>query len=263
MKKVFFFDIDGTLIDCARGLVEMTNASKDAIMQLQKDHIVFIATGRTKCFIIEPIAQFPFSGFVTCNGAYIELNGQCLSKKTMSLQQKQILVDFCHQHNFDFYLEGYDNIYVNDINASTILQFASKWEMRLDTMKDQFNLNEIDIHIAMIDTKGLCDYELVENTLSKYFDVARHPNQTSFDINIKGVNKGTAIKELANILQTPLSSMYAFGDGINDIEMIETVGTGIAMKNGVEILKQKANEVCEDVLEDGIVHALKRHGFIQ
>ena len=44
----------------------------------------------------------------------------------------------------------------------------------------------------------------------------------------------------------------AFGDGHNDIEMLETVGMGIAMGNAKDEVKAKANAVCKPVDEDGV-----------
>lgn len=262
MKKAFFFDIDGTLIDCSRGLVDISETNKQAILKLQKENLAFIATGRTKCFIVDPIRNFPFSGFVTCNGGYIELNGKCLSKKNMSYDHLKLLTDFCHEHGFDYYLESYDKIYVNDLKSSRVLEFANKWEMRLETMCDDFDLSKIEVHIAMIRINDETEVKMIEDILSEYFDVARHVNQLSFDINIKGVNKGTAIKELADILNIDINDTYAFGDALNDIEMIETVGHGIAMGNGLDILKQKAEYVCEDVIDDGISKTLKKYKII-
>ncbi|MBS5114986.1 MAG: HAD family hydrolase [Erysipelotrichaceae bacterium] len=263
MKKIFFFDIDGTLIDCNRGLIEISKGNQAAIKALQnKGHLVFIATGRTKCFIVDPIRQFPFDGFVVCNGGYIEYNQKCLSQKMMDLEAIKYLVSFCREHGFDYYLESYDTIYVNDLTSKRVLDFASRWEMKLETMCDQFDLEKIKVHIAMIVANSEEDFALIEQKLSLYFDVARHPHQLSFDINIKGVNKGTAILELIQRLNIELKDTYAFGDGLNDIEMIETVGHGIAMGNALEVLKEKADDVCEDVLNDGISKTLKRYKII-
>ena len=46
----------------------------------------------------------------------------------------------------------------------------------------------------------------------------------------------------------------AFGDGHNDIEMLENVGMGIAMGNAKDEVKAKADFVCKSVEDDGIYH---------
>ncbi|WP_106497768.1 HAD hydrolase family protein [Lentibacillus sp. Marseille-P4043] len=55
---------------------------------------------------------------------------------------------------------------------------------------------------------------------------------------------------------------FAFGDGLNDIEMLTEVGTGIAMGNGVSELKKVADYVTVDVDENGIVKGLQQFGLL-
>ena len=54
----------------------------------------------------------------------------------------------------------------------------------------------------------------------------------------------------------------AFGDGNNDIEMLQAVGAGVAMENASPELKAVATEICGHVAEDGIYHYCLEHGFI-
>lgn len=57
-----------------------------------------------------------------------------------------------------------------------------------------------------------------------------------------------------------IGDTYAFGDGLNDLQMIEYVGTGVAMGNAVPELKEIADFVTKPVDEDGIAYAVKRIG---
>jgi hydroxymethylpyrimidine pyrophosphatase-like HAD family hydrolase len=56
------------------------------------------------------------------------------------------------------------------------------------------------------------------------------------------------------------SEAIAFGDGENDIDMLELVGLGIAMGNGNEELKRVADFVTKKSSEDGTSFALKNTG---
>ena len=68
MKKAIFFDIDGTLIECFGGIVDMSEKVKNAIYSLQKKgHYVFIATGRPYAFLSQAILDFGFDGFILAN----------------------------------------------------------------------------------------------------------------------------------------------------------------------------------------------------
>ncbi len=54
----------------------------------------------------------------------------------------------------------------------------------------------------------------------------------------------------------------AFGDGLNDMEMLDTVGFGVAMGNAEPELKLLADFVTKDIREDGILYALEELGII-
>lgn len=54
----------------------------------------------------------------------------------------------------------------------------------------------------------------------------------------------------------------AFGDGGNDTDMLEFVGTGIAMGNAADAAKAAADYITDDVEHDGIFNALKHFGVI-
>ena len=72
------------------------------------------------------------------------------------------------------------------------------------------------------------------------------------------VSKLTAIQKVLDHLNICKSEAIAFGDGGNDIEMLQYVGLGIAMKNGNEELKKKADYVTKKSSEGGILFALEK-----
>ena len=82
MEKMFFFDIDGTLLDFTKGLYTISEKTIESMNKLKEQgHSVFLATGRCKCFVLDEVMKYPFSGYVTCNGGYIEYKGFSLSDK--------------------------------------------------------------------------------------------------------------------------------------------------------------------------------------
>ena len=78
----------------------------------------------------------------------------------------------------------------------------------------------------------------------------------------KGGSKAEGIKKLIEKLGFKMENVYAFGDGLNDIEMLQTVGTGIAMGNALDIVKEYADLVTTNVEDDGIVNGLKEVGLL-
>ena len=73
----------------------------------------------------------------------------------------------------------------------------------------------------------------------------------------KGNSKAIGITELMKKVGMEHLPTYAFGDGSNDIEMIEHVDYGVAMGNGLPILKEKAAYVTSENTQGGIVEGLK------
>ncbi len=74
--------------------------------------------------------------------------------------------------------------------------------------------------------------------------------------------KGIGIQKILAYYHLTKSEALAFGDGNNDIEMLQAVGTGIAMANASPQLKEVAHDVCGHVAEDGIYHYCIHHGLI-
>jgi hydroxymethylpyrimidine pyrophosphatase-like HAD family hydrolase len=75
--------------------------------------------------------------------------------------------------------------------------------------------------------------------------------------------KGTGIKEMLDYYGFDRDQAIAFGDGNNDIEMLEAVGWGLAMDNASEDLKEIADEVIGHVAEEGIYHYCLENGLIE
>lgn len=73
-----------------------------------------------------------------------------------------------------------------------------------------------------------------------------------------GCNKGSALAMLAAHLSIPREETLALGDGLNDLEMIQWAGLGIAMGNAPQEVKAAADWVTGPLQEDGAAQALER-----
>ena len=78
----------------------------------------------------------------------------------------------------------------------------------------------------------------------------------------RNFSKGTAVRLICERFGVPLEDAIGFGDSMNDIAMIETVGTSVCMGNGMEELKEKCDIVCPSVEEDGLEKAFLQLGLI-
>ena len=82
------------------------------------------------------------------------------------------------------------------------------------------------------------------------------------DIVSKTGGKVTGIKKMMEIHQISREEMMAFGDGENDMEMLEFAGIGVAMGNAEEQVKAVADHVTAGIDEDGILKALQHLGIL-
>ena len=79
------------------------------------------------------------------------------------------------------------------------------------------------------------------------------------DVYCKGFTKGTACEYLYKKLGIEYENTYAFGDGINDVEMLQLVQHGIAMGNAIDELKKVASEITDTVDHDGIAKTFEKY----
>ncbi|CAM4382098.1 Cof-type HAD-IIB family hydrolase [Paenibacillus typhae] len=94
-------------------------------------------------------------------------------------------------------------------------------------------------------------------------DTGRYELTNSSPVNIEvnplGINKASGIIEICSLLGIGLQEVAACGDSLNDLQMIRSVGLGIAMGNAQEIVKQAAKAVTGTNEEDGVAQAIRNY----
>ena len=264
MKKLFFFDIDGTLIECEKGIYDIQEEVWKLLDDLKKQgDDVFLATGRCKCFIPESVMKYPFSGYVTCNGAYVEYKNEAIYKAVIPYEALLTAHNLCKERNLTYYFENSDYICVLDKKHPKHIDFRDKWGMKDEITVDEFVLSKVETYIGMVVANSEEDVPYIIEGLSKYFDVQQHNNGLSFDLTLKNESKAKGIKELAKALNVPVEDTIAFGDGRNDVEMLSEVGLGIAMGNAAKEAKDVAKFITKDIGDHGIVYAIEYFSLLR
>ena len=125
----------------------------------------------------------------------------------------------------------------------------------LERMAETTDIYEYTFFISLED-----EHRLLRPILS-HADYPRwHPDFT--DIVAKGLSKASAASILLDRLGIAREECMAFGDGGNDVPLIEYAGIGVAMGNAAEEVKAVADLVTRSVDEDGIVATLKNFGLL-
>ncbi len=278
MKKVIFLDVDGTLVD-DHG--DVPASAKQAVQAARRNgHLVFLSTGRSKAELFEDILDVGFDGIIGAAGGYIELNEEVLFHERVSEERLRHLVDFFTAHGVDFYLESNDGLYAGgNVKAriATLIEelIASQPEASAaierglrpfhDALKEEPDLvradvNKIsflgsDVPFATIQAEFASHFTVIPSTVAVFGD-------NSGELSIPGINKATAIATLLDHLQIDQADTFAYGDGHNDIEMLEYVEVGVAMGNAKPEVKRVADDVTARHDEDGIWVSFQKYGLV-
>ena len=254
MIKAVFLDIDGTIIDNGRGVPKVTDNTKKAIRMLQEKGIfVFIASGRSKCMLPLDIKNLGVDGFILTNGAYADFHGTKLLTHHIAHETIDVIKKSCEETNSVYFLVTQTWIYTKDINNELAQNFIKSWGLP-DCYKNEDKERDYYIALAVCPDSEACDK--LQEKIEGVCKPKRHQNFNSFDLDALHLSKGKGVKEVLSILNIDRAEAIAFGDGHNDIEMIKSVGCGIAMANAVDDLKKVADDMCGSVTEDGIYHYL-------
>ena len=259
MIKAIFFDIDGTLKSFKTHSIPQS--AIDAINQVKSKGIkVFIATGRYFNQIGD-LNGLTFDGFITLNGAHC-INGEYQTIFTNPIPKDNIeaLLRY-HKEVFSFpsifITEKRELINFIDENVRAISQLVDVPLSPVGqlTEAEMTEVLQIDAFINNDQEKEVLGTVLTNCDASRW-----HP--LFADVNVKGNSKRTGIDKFLEYYKLNLSETMAFGDGGNDIQMLEYVALGIAMDNAGDKVKQVADYITDSVDDDGISNALKHFGLI-
>lgn len=265
MKKLIFCDIDGTIVDGTRQMDKLSDKTVYAIKQLCKDNYVFIASGRCKALLEKQITDLNPSGYVLCNGAYAEYNNEMIYGLYFSDEDVKAIRKLVDDYDGFCILETLNNVYVDSFEKQSFKSFMQGWGRCLDGFEEIMDdhIHNDKYHISMIGFMNNDMQDIVKERLKNHATVAIHNSLTSFDINVLGVNKGIGVKKVMEYLGVDYENTYCFGDGINDLEMLQSVAHPVIVKNAHPDLRKYGFEETDDVLDDGFYKYLLDNKLIK
>lgn len=274
-KRIIFLDIDGTLTE--PGCNEVPESALRAIEQARKNgHDVFLCTGRSYGMIL-PLLQYDFNGVIASAGSYIECCGEVIVDCPIGEEQQRIAMSVLKENGVFRTVECMDGCYadeeftkylqanVDDGANSELLRWRKQTEKSLNVFPMRA-YNEQPIYKIVIACLSWEQLDQPRKMLDSEF-VFSIPGEDQYgfingELINRRYNKGKAVERICDHLHIPITHSVAFGDSINDREMLETAGLGICMQNGSEELKKIADDVCPSVKEDGIMQAFMKHHLI-
>ena len=257
MIKIVFFDVDGTLLKI--GEKDISDKTLYALKNLQKKGILLcMATGRSYTEIPH-FKGVDFDILLTFNGSYILNNENVIYKNPLDHTDKNVMIQNLKKMNRAIAISNENTIVANGTDPDLEQYFSfGNVELIISDKFDEISKGEV----YQIMCSGICDeYDMIlkgcrKSQITAWWDKA-------VDIIPLNGGKGNAVNIILNHYGLTKDEALAFGDGENDIEMLEAVGTGIAMGNAKDNVKAKANGICKSVEEDGIYYYCAENNLIE
>lgn len=257
MIKLIASDMDGTLLD------ENGNFPPEffnILDELFKRDIKFaVASGRSFSTLKEQFSAVQNKiSFICDNGAYVVDNSELSFISVINKQCVNAAAKLCSGLGVRAILCGTKGIYLTGLDEreakETLLYYVNP--IYIDDLCDV----EDDIFkIAVLDMNGI-ENGTSERIIAEFSD--KYTVQVSgeywLDIMNPGINKGSALKTIMDKYEIKAEETMAFGDYLNDIELLNVAGFGYAVENAHSEVKKKAKFIAPANTEYGVISEIKK-----
>lgn len=256
--KAVFFDVDGTLLS-----FETHSVPASALQALEALHRkgikIIIATGRAAADLRE-INHLPYDAIVALNGAEcVPRNGTPIARKPIALDDFLKLKSLAQAYDFPLAIETNNGLFIDKVTP-TVIELVQMVEHPIPPV--------VDIE-TLFRKESCCQLCIYCNASVEQDVMAQLPGLTASrwhplfaDVNVSGVDKAAGISAYCHHYGFETSQTVAFGDGGNDVAMLQAAGIGVAMGNASDYVKHAADYVTDSVEKDGIQNALLHLGIL-
>lgn len=258
MIKLIASDIDGTLV--TDGSHEVNPELYDVILKLRAKGIQFAAASGRQWASIEsifdPIKEKVF--YLSDNGAYVGCHGRNLFTNPIDRQTVMDMIqDVRNMEGLEVMISGPDTVYLETEDQEFIDWLVNGYKFRVKQVED---LTRVDSEFIKISVYRKTDVEAHTRALrEKFADRLKITiaGDMWMDCMRPGINKGQAVKLLQESLGIKPEETMAFGDQLNDIEMLKQAYYSFAVGNAREEVKAAARFQADTNVNDGVLKILK------
>lgn len=278
MKKIIFLDVDGTLVN-DNGVVPQS--AEEAVKKARaKGNEIFLCTGRSLAEIYPHIMDIGFDGIIAAGGGYVEHHKEVIFHETIDNNHLVEAVEFFEKNSIDFYLESNEGLYASKNMKKNLREIVDNYPVKSQKEREELEIGFGHFFDALIENqyKSLRDvnkivflgsktpYEIIKNLFESKFTLHYMTvpmfGENGGELSIKGISKSSSIKLLLEHLGAEQRDTFAYGDGMNDYDMLLFVNKGIAMGNAKEALKKIADDITDTHDNNGIYNSFKKYGLI-
>ena len=254
--RIIFFDIDGTLIDMQKK--QISPIILQTLQRLkQKGILICLATGRSPVSL--PVLEgVVVDAYLTFNGSLCYTPEATIFSDPISSQDVQKLIQNAANLGRPVSIATKDRLAANGTDDD-LEKYYSFAHQTLSVAEDFEAVSKEEIYQVMLGCRQEDHTAILKGVegakITAWWDRA-------VDIIPAEGGKGRGIQKILAYYALDKTEAMAFGDGNNDIEMLQAVGIGVAMENASPQLKTVADDICGHVAEDGIYHYCLKHGLL-
>lgn len=251
-RSIISFDLDMTLLD--HRTYQIPDSAMKAVERLRENHRIVIASGRDmdNYYSCDFRDQLRPDGIIHLNGTKVTVGQELIYNHFMDQRLLHELLCFAMEHGLSLgvTIDGKDYYTCPD---AVIAHDKKKWGDVGRRFADADRLFSMEVRtLAYIgDEEGV-------KLLKQHFPQVKCPmfaGKVGADIVEQEASKAEGLKRLCSYWGIDIRNTAAFGDSMNDVEILKEAGIGIAMGNSVEELKKEADYVAPHIREDGVYRA--------
>ncbi|MGR4991551.1 Cof-type HAD-IIB family hydrolase [Vibrio rotiferianus] len=263
ITKIVASDLDGTLLAPNH---QLSAYSKETLKTLHEQGYTFVfATGRHHVDVasIRRTVGIP-AYMITSNGARVhDQNDQEMYSQNVPADLVQRVINtiktdpeiLIHMYQNDDWLLNKDDEQLRDFHEEFTYKLYDEDNAPTDGIAKIFFTHPAQDHEHLV---------TFENKLLEQFgDKLNIAFSTPWCLEVMsaGVSKGDALKAVAESIGLTLENTIAFGDGMNDVEMLSMAGKGLVMSTSHEKVMKALpnNEVIGSNADDAVAHYLQDH----
>ena len=253
-NSIISFDLDMTLLD--HQTYQITESALEAVERLRENHRIVIASGRDmdnyySCRFRDELRP---DGIIHMNGTKVTAGEERIYDHFMKPELVEALLAFAQENRLSVgaTIDGTDYY----TSPDTVREHDRK---RWGDMNRRFGDPEALLHMP-VRTLAYIGGEEGVRLMEKQFPGVKFPmfaGKVGADVVEQEASQAEGLKRLCSYWGIPMENTAAFGDSMNDLEIVKAAAVGIAMGNGVPELEAAADYVTDHIREDGVLNACR------
>lgn len=270
--RLIVSDFDGTLIDSSHTVPDEV---KSAISEYVSAGGIFaVCTGRMLSSILPRVRELGLKGLVIAyqgtviaeieSGKLIRCGGLTVAQSVEIIKKIEQTGNYVNAYADEILYTDIpkDNKYLKLYESIVGVEAVGVVGERLSEYIQRNNLPCQKIASLVHKRSRNKLYRELANAFGDRYDVT-YSADVLVEVSPLGDDKGAALEFLCNHYNIPAKEAVAIGDSLNDLSMLKAAGTGVAVANADEALKEQADVITSSNDEAAVAKVIKKYGFKQ